>query len=171
MIFVDEMGSNINLYRKYGRAPKGHRIYQKISKKRIKNQTLVGAIGIDGFKGELIFEGAMTKEIFEIYVEKVLCPVLKPDQTVIMDNLSSHKNPKIRVLIEAVGCHLKYLPTYSPDFNPIEHSFSKLKTYLRQVGAREKESLHRAISEGLKRISHQDCWGWFKNCGYPHQPL
>jgi len=167
-VFVDEMGSNINLYRKYGRSMKGQRVFDRIPYKRVKNQTLVGAMGLDGFKADFAFEGAMNAQIFRIYVAEVLCPSLKPDQIVIMDNLSSHKDSRIKILIEAVGCELKYLPPYSPDLSPIEHSFSKIKSYLRRIGARSKETLFEGMRDVLRTISLQDCRGWFTHCGYAH---
>ena len=115
----------------------------------------------------------MDRIAFDVYVERVLVPSLRVGQTVVMDNLSVHKSPRARELIEASGCFLKFLPTYSPDLNPIEGMFSKLKWYLRRVGARSRAALDDAIGAGLARVSAMDAKGWFDRCGYAlsGQPL
>ena len=103
---------------------------------------------------------------FEIYVEQMLAPSLEPGQIVVMDNLSSHIGPKVREAIQARGCQLLFLPAYSPDLSPIEEAFSKLKAFLRRVGARTREDLYKALSQALEVITPQDALGWFTHCGY-----
>ena len=114
----------------------------------------------------LVVEGSMNREVFETYLEDVLCPTLKRGQVVVMDNLSSHKGGRVRELIEGKGCELVYLPPYSPDYNPIEQSFSKLKGYLREAGARSQQTLMEVIGEALRTISASDALGFFEHCGY-----
>jgi len=111
-------------------------------------------------------EGSRTQEVFEAYVEHALAPTLQAGQVVIMDNLSAHKPARVRELIEGKGCELVYLPAYSPDFNPIEEAFSKLKGMLRQAGARTKDALVGALGEALSAISVQDARGYFEHAGY-----
>jgi transposase len=118
-------------------------------------------------------EGAMDRLAFEAYVKYVLVPTLCTGQTVVLDNLSVHRSPVARALIEGCGCTLKFLPTYSPDFNPIEGMFSKLKARLRRVGARSREGLDEALGAALAMVSAGDASGWWGRCGYRlnHQPL
>ena len=114
----------------------------------------------------LVVEGSTNGTVFETYLEEVLLPTLKRGQVVVMDNLSAHKGERIRELIEGRGCDLIYLPPYSPDFNPIEQAFSKLKGYLREACARSKETLMEVIGEALRMITISDAEGYFENCGY-----
>jgi transposase len=115
----------------------------------------------------MVIEGATDRVAFEAYIEKVLCPYLKDGQTVLMDNLSAHKSLKAKQLIEAKGCKVLFLPSYSPDLSPIELAFSKLKAYLRRIGARNREGLESAIGQGVELITPQDALGYFRHCGYP----
>ena len=114
----------------------------------------------------MILEGATDALAFEIYVEQMLAPSLEPGQIVVMDNLSSHIGPSVREAIQARGCQLLFLPAYSPDLSPIEEAFSKLKAFLRRVGARTREDLYKALSQALEVITPQDALGWFTHCGY-----
>jgi transposase len=135
-VFVDECSSNTSLAPLYGWAPKGERVHQKVPRNWGKNITLLSCIGKQGGMGaSLVVEGSTNRTVFETYLEDVLCPTLKRGQVVVMDNLSSHKGERVRELIEGKGCELVYLPPYSPDFNPIEQAFSKLKSYLRAACA------------------------------------
>ena len=111
-------------------------------------------------------EGSTTREVFEAYVERVLAPELRPGQVVVMDNLSSHKGSRIRRLIEERGCELLYLPPYSPDLNPIDQAFAKLKTLLRRAGARTREALIEAMGRALDTVTARDARGFFGSCGY-----
>ncbi len=114
----------------------------------------------------MILEGSSDTLAFEYYVEHILAPSLKPGQIVVMDNLSSHIGPKVRHAIQAMGCQLQFLPAYSPDLSPIEEAFSKLKTFLRRVGACTHEDLWQALADALETITPHDALGWFTHCGY-----
>jgi transposase len=111
-------------------------------------------------------EGSTTQKVFEAYVEKVLAPTLKPGQVVILDNLSAHKGEKVKQLIESRAASVVFLPAYSPDFNPIEEAFSKIKAILKRMAARGREALIEAIGRALEAVTSQDAWGWFAHCGY-----
>jgi transposase len=166
LVIVDETGSNIGLTPLYARAPQGQRAYGSIPRKRGKNTTLLASLSLDGMGAAMILEGATDALAFEIYVEQMLAPSLEPGQIVVMDNLSSHIGPKVREAIQARGCQLLFLPAYSPDLSPIEEAFSKLKAFLRRVGARTREDLYKALSQALEVITPQDALGWFTHCGY-----
>ncbi len=140
-MFVDECGSNIGLTPLRARAPKGERAFGKAPRNRGKNTTLLASMGAGGMGPSLAVEGGTTKAVFEAYIEGVLAPSLQPGQTVVMDNLSAHKGDGVRELVEVRGCEVLFLPSYSPDFSPIEEAFSKLKALLRRAQARTKEAL------------------------------
>jgi transposase len=166
-VFVDECSSNTSLAPLYGWSRKGARAYQKSPRNWGKNITLISSIGKErGMGASLVVEGSTNRTVFETYLEDVLCPTLKKGQVVVMDNLSAHKGERVRELIEGSGCELIYLPPYSPDFNPIEGAFSKLKSYLRTVCARSQERLMEVIGEALRTISASDAEGFFEHCGY-----
>jgi transposase len=166
LVIVDETGSNIGLTPIYAWAPQGERAYGSVPRNYGKNTTLLASLSLSGMGAAMILEGASDTLAFEYYVEHILAPSLKPGQTVIMDNLSSHTGLKVRQAIQAKGCHLLFLPAYSPDLSPIEEAFSKLKTYLRRVGARTREDLWQALADALETITSQDALGWFTHCGY-----
>jgi transposase len=167
LVFVDECGTNVSLSTLYARSPKGERAYGKAPRNWGKNLTLIASLSLEGLsQRNMVVEGATDRKAFETYVEHFLCAELKKGQVVIMDNLSAHKGERIRDLIESRGAHLLFLPAYSPDFNPIEGAFSKLKNSLRKAKARTKESLLEAIGRALDAITPQDAEGWFGHCGY-----
>jgi transposase len=171
IVVVDECGSNIALTPLYARAPKGKRAYGSIPRNRGKNMTLIAALSLQGMTASMILDGAANGLAFEIDVEQVLVPSLTAGQIVVMDNLSIHKGVKVRNAIEAKGCQLLFLPSYSPDLSPIEEAFSKLKTALRRAGARTREALQEAICRALETITAHDALGWFTHCGYlPAKP-
>lgn len=173
-VFVDECSSNISLAPLYGWARKGERAYQKAPRNWGKNITLLSSIDRErGMGASLVVEGSTNGQVFETYLEEVLCPTLKRGQVVVMDNLSAHKGQRVRELIEGEGCELIYLPPYSPDFNPIEQAFSKLKGYLRAACARSQDTLMEVIGEALSTITMSDALGYFEHCGYRSvvQPL
>ncbi|WP_242527419.1 transposase [Ktedonosporobacter rubrisoli] len=114
----------------------------------------------------LLLDGSANRAVFEQYIEQVLAPHLIEGQMVVMDNLAAHKSARIEEVIRARGCQLLFLPSYSPDYSPIEETFSKLKTFLRRVGARTREALHDAIAQALLTVTPQDAQGWFRHCGY-----
>jgi transposase len=166
-VFVDECSSNTSLAPLYGWARKGVRAHQKAPRNWGKNITLISSIGKEwGVGASLVVEGSTNRAVFETYLQDVLCPTLKRGQVVVMDNLSAHKGERVRKLIEAKGCELIYLPPYSPDFNPIEQAFSKLKSYLREACARSQDTLMEVIGEALSKITASDAEGFLEHCGY-----
>jgi transposase len=165
-IFVDECGTHTSLAPLYGYAPRGQRLYLSVPRNRGKNTTLLSSMSLEGMGPSLTVEGATTSRVFETYVEKVLAPSLKEGQIVVMDNLSAHKPKRIKELIEQRGCELVYLPSYSPDYNPIEEAFAKIKNLLRKAAARSKEALIEAMAAALSAISAEDIRGYFQHAGY-----
>jgi transposase len=173
-VFVDECSSNTSLAPLYGWSRGGERVHQKAPRNWGKNITLLSSISKEsGMGASLVVEGSTNATVFHTYLQEVLCPTLERGQVVVMDNLSSHKGERVRELIEAKGCELIYLPPYSPDFNPIEKAFSKLKSYLRAACARSRDALMEVIGEALRTISVSDAEGYFEHCGYRRvvQPL
>ena len=166
LVFVDECGSNIALTPIYSRAPKGQRAYGRTPRNRGKNTTLIASLSLEGVGEAMILEGSATGAAFETYFEQLLAPSLRAGQIVVMDNLQAHKRERVRHHIEDKGCQLLFLPGYSPDFSPIEETFSKLKNFLRGVGARTREALEEAICQALLTVTVQDAHGWFTHCGY-----
>ena len=164
-MFVDEMGTHTSLAPLYGYSPRGQRIYFEIPRNRGANTTLLSSMSSDGMGPSMAVEGSTTKEVFETYVEHFLAPALLPRQ-VVMDNLTAHKGERVRELIEGKGCELLYLPPYSPEFNPIEEAFSKIKSFLRRIGARTKEALVKAIGEALDAVTPKDARDFFAHSGY-----
>ncbi len=149
------------------RAPRGKRAYGKVPRNRGKNQTLIASITLEGGMGEAVsIEGATDAEVFEAYVEKFLAPTLKAGQVVVLDGLGAHRTGRVRELIEVRGADLLFLPSYSPDLNPIEEAFSKVKNTVRKVGARTREALDEAVGEALRAVTLEDVAGWFSHCGY-----
>lgn len=166
LVFIDETSTTRNMTRRYARAPANERAVGYVPRNYGQRTTLVAAITPAEIAAPMLLEGAIDSAAFEAYVEQCLCPILRQGQIVVMDNLSSHHKQKVRTLIEAVGCTVLYLPTYSPDFNPIEHMFSKVKEWLRSVAARTQEELDQAIVQAFAQIMPQDIRGWFSHCGY-----
>jgi transposase len=166
LVFVDEMGTNISLSPLYSWSRKGERAFGSAPRNWGKNVTLLASITRKGLGPCLAVEGATRREVFEAYLEHVLAPTLKPGQIVVMDNLSAHKGERVRELIEQRGCELVYLPPYSPDFNPIEQAFSKVKDLMRRAEARTREALLEAMGVALSAVSARDAQGFFGHCGY-----
>ncbi len=173
LIFLDETGTNLSLTRRYGRAKRGQRVVGQVPRSHGPNVTLIAAMDQDGLCGEMTLTGALDGRAFETYVKRILVPHLWPGDVVSCDNLSAHKQATARRWIEATGAQLRFLPPYSPDFNPIELAFSKLKTALRAAGARTRDALEQAITAALGTITRQDAAAWFGHCGYsePRQLL
>ena len=173
LVFVDEMGTNTSLSPVYAWARKGQRAYWSVPRNRGANTTVVSSMSMEGMGPSLTVEGATDTAVFEAYVEEVLAPTLCSDQVVVMDNLSAHKGERVRQLIEERGCELIYLPSYSPDLNPIEEAFSKIKGLVRKAEARTREALVEAIGSALSALTAEDVRGFFEHCGYrmPVQPL
>ena len=168
-MFVDETGSHTGLTRTYARAPRGERAVGTAPRNRGKNRTAVTSLTLGGFGPGLLVEGGIRTAGFEAYVGHLLAPTLRPGDIVVMDNLKQHRGVRTRELIEARGAELWLLPSYSPDLNPIEEAFSKVKTLLRTAAARTYESLSEAIWAALKTITPADACGYFTHCGYPLQ--
>jgi transposase len=168
LVFLDESGVSMQMTKRYGRARRGRRIAEATPEGNWKILTILGAMSVDGMIATMTVEAATDAEIFLAYLEHVLCPQLQPGQIVIMDNLSSHKVAGVRERIEAAGASLLYLPPYSPDLNPIEKAWAKLKQQLRAAKARTAAALDRAITELLPTIRPQDAAAWFR---LPLHPL
>jgi len=166
LIFVDECGTHTSLSPIYGYAPRGERLRLSVPRKRGRNTTLLLSISLEGMGPSLAVEGSTTARVFETYLQKVLAPSLKGGQFVVVDNLGAHRPKRIRELIEQRGCELVYLPAYSPDFNPIEEAFAKIKNLLRKAAARTKEALVEAIGAALSAVTAEDVRGFFEHAGY-----
>jgi transposase len=166
LVFVDEMGANVSLYPPYAWSRKGKRAFGSAPRNWGKNVTLLASITREGLGPCLAVEGATTREVFEAYLEHVLAPTLSPGRVVVMDNLPAHKGGRVREIVEGRGAELLYLPPYSPDFNPIEQAFSKVKGLLRRVEARTREALIEAMGRALSTLTARDARGFFGHCGY-----
>lgn len=149
-----------------GRAPVGERLIAKVPHGHWKTTTLIGALGVEGMHCSTVVDGAVDGDIFTAFVQEVLAPSLKPGDLVVMDNLSSHKGPRIRALLEAQGATLLYLPPYSPDFNPIEMIFAKIKQALRSLACRTREALWTVMQSVLDQVRPSDARNCFIHCGY-----
>jgi transposase len=173
LIFVDEMGANTSLSPLRAWSRRGERAHCSVPRNRGKNTTLLSSMSVEGMGPSVAVEGATDHEVFESYLQEVLAPSLRRDQIVVMDNLSAHKGERVRELVESTGCKLLYLPPYSPDLNPIEEAFSKIKGILRKAEARSREALVEAMGRALDAITLQDARGFFDHCGYraPGQSL
>ena len=165
-VFVDESSTNVALSPRYARAPKGERAKGSAPRNWGKNVTLISSITAEGMGPSMSIEGSSDTESFGLYLRDVLCPALKRGQLVVMDNLSVHRSKWVRELIEQRGCQLWLLPSYSPDLNPIEGAFSKVKNLIRKAKARTLDALFEATSEALAEVSTDDARGFFEHCGY-----
>ena len=166
LVFVDESGTHISIDRLRSRAPRGQRAYGRVPKNRSKNLTLIASMSLQGMGESMCLEGGTDVKAFEAYVEHFLAPSLSEGQVVVLDNLGAHRPNSIRELIEARGAELVFVPSYSPDLNPIEQAFSKIKNILRKLGARTHEALLEAMEEALSKVTPADAVGWFNHCGY-----
>jgi transposase len=166
LVFVDECGANISLVPLYAWSRRGERALAKAPRNWGKNVTLLSSMSIEGMGPSLAVEGSTTRGVFEAYLQGVLGPTLSPGQVVVMDNLSAHKGGRVREIVEGRGCELLYLPPYSPDLNPIEEAFSKLKGLLRKSGAKSRQALVEAMGAALDNITVGDARGFFGHCGY-----
>jgi transposase len=170
--FIDESGTQTNMTPRYSRAPRGERAYGSAPRNHDTITTLVASLSLTGLGAAMTLEGALDGDAFVAYLTAFLVPTLVPGQIVVMDNLSVHKDKRVRPLIEGAGCTLIYLPAYSPgsplgSMTPIEQAFSKIKEYLRRVGARSREALEAAITAAMATVTAADANGWFTHCGYP----
>ena len=165
-MFIDETWAKTNMARTHGRSPRGERLRMSVPHGHWNTTTLVAALSLRGVIAPFVVSGPINRIAFETYVEKVLAPALAPGDIVVMDNLSSHKGPKVKALIEAAGAALCFLPPYSPDFNPIEKAFAKLKALLRKAAARTVETLWSAIGEIVDLITPRESANYFAAAGY-----
>ncbi len=166
MIFLDESGAKTNLTRLRGRAPKGERVYDHAPCGHWHTTTMISSIRMDGSTACMTIEGATDTEVFQAYVREVLCPTLRAGDMVVMDNVAPHKSHPTLALIAQAGAEVLFLPAYSPDLNPIEKMWSKVKTCLRSAEARTQETLIQAIGLALQTITPKDAINWFAACGY-----
>ena len=169
-IFIDEMGSHLGLTRLYGRAAPGQRVHDRVPGDRGGNVSTIGAIGLDGIRTGLSVPGAIDGETMLFFVEELLVPTLKRGDIVVMDNNSIHKLEDIEDAIEAAGAWVLFLPPYSPDLNPIEHGWAKVKSLLRTLKPRTLPDLFEALGDAFASITRHDILGWFRHCGYQVAP-
>jgi transposase len=167
LVFVDETWASTNMARTHGRCPVGERLVMDVPHGHWKTTTFVAALRSDGLAAPAVVDGAMTGELFVAYVEQQLAPALRPGDVVVMDNLACHKRPAVERAIKAAGCELRLLPPYSPDLNPIEKAFSKLKAKLRAAAKRTVEELWSYLGEVLDGFCPAECLNYFSSCGYP----
>jgi len=165
-VFIDETWASTNMARRYGRALRGQRLRVGVPHGHWKTTTFVAGLRASGLVAPFVLDGPINREAFETYVARVLVPELRTGDVVIMDNLSSHKGPRVREMIERAGATLLYLPPYSPDFNPIENAFAKLKALLRKAGERTFEGLWTAIGRLLDAFTPSECANYFAAPGY-----
>lgn len=168
LVFLDESGAQTNMTRWYGRSPVGERCVDHTPHGHWKTSTLLGAIRLDGVirDATVVIDGPINRDTFVAYTEHHLAPALLPGDVVVMDNLASHKDAQVRTLIEAAGCDLWYLPPYSPDLNPIEKLWSKVKAWLRRVMATTFDELLTSIADALRAVDTAECVNYFHSCGY-----
>jgi transposase len=165
-VFLDESGAKTNLTRLYGRVLGGRRLVDSAPHGHWCTTTMLSSIRLDGTTAAMVIEGPTDTAVFRAYVENVLIPTLRPGDIVVLDNLRPHKQPEVVAAVKRAGAQVWPLPPYSPDFNPIEQMWSKVKAYLRKVKARSPPTLLRAIAAALRTITAADAEGWFNHCGY-----
>ena len=166
LVFIDETGASTNLARKNGRCRRGRRLRAAIPHGHYKTITLVAGIRLRGLVAQKAFDRPINAVLFEEWIEQCLVPTLSKGNVVVMDNLPAHKGPRVEELIKAVGAELRYLPPYSPDMNPIEKAFSKLKAYLRKIAERTVAGLMRALETCAEFFKPAECVNYFAACGY-----
>jgi transposase len=166
LVFLDESSAKTNMVRTRGRALRGQRVHACAPHGHWHTTTMIGALRADGSSACMTVGGATTTDVFGAYVRHVLVPFLRPGDVVVMDNLSPHKDAAVLSRIRATGATPVFLPAYSPDLNPIEKMWSKIKEFLRGAMARTEEALDRAVAAALGRVSASDALGWFASCGY-----
>ena len=166
LVFVDETGASTRMARLRGRAPRGQRLRAGVPHGHWKTTTFTGALRLSGLGAPMVLDGPMTRAWFLADVEQVLCPTLKRGDVVILDNLPAHKGAAVRNAVEAAGATLRFLPPYSPDFNPIENAFAKLKALLRKAAARTVDELRRIIGDSLDAFTPSACANYFVAAGY-----
>ena len=165
-IFLDECGVTTDLLRRYGRSPRGTRLHDHTPCSHWQAHTVVAALRLDGLHAPAVFDGPIDSPTFLAYVEQVLVPTLQPGDVVVLDNLAVHKQPEVRHAIEQAGAHLRFLPPYSPDFNPIELAFAKLKAFLRAARPRSFDQVCDLMAAALDLFTTDECVNYARHCGY-----
>ena len=166
MIAVDEMGAVTGMSRTYGYAPRGERAISSEPAEKGTRLNVIGALSMDGFLGGLEVTGSVNGDVFEVFIESIVVPCLRPGKVVLLDNVRFHYRESIREMIEATGARALFLPAYSPEFNPIEECWSKLKAWIRKRAPRTVEALQDAITEAIHQVTRSDSEGWFRHAGY-----
>ena len=166
LVFIDETWASTNMARRYGRCPRGQRLRSAVPYGHWKTTTFVAGLRLSGIVAPMVLDGPINGRSFQTYVDRVLIPDLRPGDIVIMDNLGSHKGPGVQAAIEAAGATVRYLPPYSPDFNPIEKAFSKLKAHLRKAAERTRDALWDRIGILIDQVSPEECANFFTAAGY-----
>lgn len=166
LVFIDETWAKTNMARTHGYAPKGERLVDPVPFGHRHTTTFVGGLTLRGFVAPMVVDGAVNGDVFKAYVEQVLVPELRRGDAVVMDNLGSHTVAGVREAIEGAGCRLEFLPPYSPDLNPIENAFSKLKGLLRKAAERTVDGRWATIGRLLDRFTRRECQNYFRHCGY-----
>jgi transposase len=170
LVFFDEIGVNTKMVRLYGRCPQSQRLIDFAPAGHYSNNTLLSGMRLDGIVAPMLLDGPVNGETFAGYVEQCLAPALEPGDILIIDNLPAHKSARVTAAIEAAGCTLVYLPPYSPDFNPIENMWSKVKESIRSAAARTLDAVVTAVGVALHSVTPSDCEGYFTHCGYGESP-
>jgi len=165
-VFLDECGVTTDLLRRYGRSPRGERLYDHTPCSHWQTTTVIAGLRLEGLTAPAVFDGPIDNPSFLAYVEQVLVPTLRPGDVVVLDNLVVHKQPEVRAAIECVGAHLRFLPPYSPDFNPIELAFAKLKAFLRAARPRSFDQVSALIATALGLFTPAECRNYVRHCGY-----
>jgi transposase len=165
-VFLDECGVTTDLLRRYGRSPRGTRLHDHTPCSHWQTQTVIAALRPEGLGAPAVFDGPIDNASFLAYIEQILIPSLRPGDVVVLDNLAVHKQPEVRAAIERVGAHLRFLPPYSPDFNPIELAFAKLKAFLRAIRPRSFDHVVELIAIALTLFTPTECRNYVQHCGY-----
>lgn len=165
-VFLDECGVTTDLLRRYGRSPRGTRLHDHTPCGHWETQTVIAALRIDRVCAPAVFDGPIDAVSFRAYVEQVLVPTLRSGDVVVLDNLAVHKQPEVRTAIEAVGARIRFLPPYSPDFNPIEQTFAKLKAFLRAARPRTFDHVCELMAAALGLFTPDECANYVRHCGY-----
>ena len=170
LVFIDEAGSHVAMTRASGWSPRGQSVREAVPRNRGTAITMIGALTVGGLTAMMTIEGGTSGDVFVAYVKHVLIPELRDNDLVVMDNLGAHKDTRVRPLIEAAGAKIAYLPPYSPDLNPIELAWSKVKWWLGAARARTRDGIDEALNTIMDLVTPADAQAWFKHCGYRYQP-
>ena len=165
-VFLDECGVTTDLVRRYGRSPRGTRLHDHAPCGHWETSTVIAGLRLDRVTAAAVFDGPIDNETFRAYVDQVLVPSLRAGDVVVLDNLAVHKQPEVRLAVEAVGAQLRFLPPYSPDFNPIEQAFAKLKAFLRAARPRSFAEVTTLMGIALELFHPTECANYIRNCGY-----